>query len=104
MHDWVSNLTLVQVINLFNISARNFPDADIQVSTLDAYFELLIAEAPKLKLPVVTGEMGDTWIYGIALLMLALNMLEDVCWLILIPGLPSNKRNHHLGPSSCSVL
>ena len=44
----------MQVINLFNITARNFPDADIQVSTLDAYFELLIAEAPNLKLPVVT--------------------------------------------------
>ena len=54
----------MQVINLFNITARNFPDADIQVSTLDAYFELLIAEAPNLKLPVVTGEIGDTWIYG----------------------------------------
>ena len=53
-----------QVINLFNITARNFPDAEIQVSTLDAYFELLIAEAPKLRLPVVTGEIGDTWIYG----------------------------------------
>ena len=53
-----------QVINLFNITARNFPDAEIQVSTLDAYFELLIAEAPKLNLPVVTGEIGDTWIYG----------------------------------------
>ncbi|CAL5224396.1 g7077 [Coccomyxa viridis] len=55
-----------EVINLFNITARNFPDADIQVSTLDAYFELLIAEAPNLKLPVVTGEIGDTWIYGVA--------------------------------------
>ena len=52
------------MINLFNITARNFPDADIQVSTLDAYFELLIAEAANLKLPVVTGEIGDTWIYG----------------------------------------
>jgi len=64
MHYWVPDLVIAQVINLFNITARNFPDADIQVSTLDAYFELLIAEAPKLKLPVVTGEIGDTWIYG----------------------------------------
>ena len=54
----------VQVINLFNVTAQNFPDAEIQVSTLDAYFELLIAQAPKLKLPVVTGEIGDSWIYG----------------------------------------
>ena len=54
----------VQVINLFNVTARNFPDAETQVSTLDAYFELLIAQAPKLKLPVVTGEIGDSWIYG----------------------------------------
>ena len=54
----------MQVMNVFNITARNFPDADIQVSTLDAYFQLLIAEAPNLKLPVVTGEIGDSWIYG----------------------------------------
>ena len=54
----------VQVIKLFNVTARNFPDAEIQVSTLDAYFELLVAQAPKLKLPVVTGEIGDSWIYG----------------------------------------
>ena len=54
----------VQVINLFNVTTQNFPDAEIQVSTLDAYFELLIAQAPKLKLPVVTGEIGDSWIYG----------------------------------------
>ncbi len=53
-----------QVVALFNITAQNFPDAEIQVSTLDAFFELLIAEAPKLNLPVVTGEIGDTWIYG----------------------------------------
>ena len=52
------------MINLFNVTARNFPDAEIQVSTLDAYFELLIGQAPKLKLPVVTGEIGDSWIYG----------------------------------------
>lgn len=55
----------MQVINLFNVTARNFPDADIQVSTLDAYFELLLAEVPQLQLPVVTGEIGDTWIYGV---------------------------------------
>ena len=53
-----------QVVALFNVTAQNFPDAEIRVSTLDAYFELLIAEAPKLNLPVVTGEIGDTWIYG----------------------------------------
>ena len=52
------------MVALFNVTAQNFLDAEIRVSTLDAYFELLIAEAPKLNLPVVTGEIGDTWIYG----------------------------------------
>ena len=63
----VSKLCLhgTQVISLFNVTAQNFPDADIQVSTLDAYFELLLNEAPQLQLPVVTGEIGDTWIYGV---------------------------------------
>lgn len=52
------------MVALFNVTAQNFPDAEIRVSTLDAYFELLISEAPKLNLPVVTGEIGDTWVYG----------------------------------------
>ena len=41
-----------------------FPSATIQPSTFDAYFAEL--NRARDKLPVVTSEIGDTWIYGIA--------------------------------------
>ena len=53
-----------QVMNIFSITQRNFPGAAVQASTLDAYFGKLLAAAPHADLPVVTGEIGDSWIYG----------------------------------------
>ena len=43
--------------------AQQYPDAEIFSSTFDAFF----AEADKERdtLPVVTAEIGDTWLYGI---------------------------------------
>jgi 16S rRNA G527 N7-methylase RsmG len=54
----------MQVVRIFNITGTNFPDADVHVSTLDAYFEKLAAAAQRLNLTVVTEEIGDSWIYG----------------------------------------
>lgn len=54
----------LQVMNIFNITQRNFPGAAVQASTLDAFFEKLLEAAPHADLPVVTGEIGDSWIYG----------------------------------------
>lgn len=42
---------------------RRFPSARILASTLDAFAEQLLAI--KGQLPVVTGEIGDTWIHGV---------------------------------------
>ncbi|BDA48441.1 hypothetical protein COCOBI_12-1200 [Coccomyxa sp. Obi] len=55
-----------EVLNVFNITETNFPDAYVHVSTLDAFFESLHAAMPRLNLSVVTGEIGDSWIYGVA--------------------------------------
>ncbi len=44
--------------------AEAFPHAEIRASTLDTYFALLNTEAIKASLPVVTSEIGDTWMYG----------------------------------------
>ena len=41
-----------------------FPAADSQASTLEDYF--LALNASGMSLPVVTEEMGDTWIQGVA--------------------------------------
>ena len=53
-----------QVMNIFNITQRNFPGAAVQASTLDAFFEKLLEAAPRTDLPVITREIGDSWIYG----------------------------------------
>lgn len=53
------------MINIFNLTETNFPDADVHVSTLDAYFSKLLIAAPQLNLSVITGEIGDSWIYGV---------------------------------------
>ncbi|HZQ07734.1 MAG TPA: DUF5054 domain-containing protein [Anaerolineae bacterium] len=41
-----------------------FPDAEIVASTLDAFAQVL--RKVKAQLPIVTQEMGDTWIHGAA--------------------------------------
>ncbi len=45
---------------------ESFPGAEVKASTFDAYSQKLWEAAPDLDLPVVTGEVGDTWINGIA--------------------------------------
>lgn len=53
-----------QVEAIFNLTEHNFPGAEVVASTLDAYVEALHRALPRLKLPVVTQEIGDTWVYG----------------------------------------
>lgn len=42
---------------------RKFPQARVFASTLDAFAERLIAQSQAL--PVIEGELGDTWIHGV---------------------------------------
>lgn len=42
---------------------RQFPDAEVQASTLDAFARELLLANPVL--PVVETEIGDTWIHGV---------------------------------------
>lgn len=42
---------------------REYPDAVVQASTMDAFAQAAAAKAELL--PVVTGEIGDTWIHGV---------------------------------------
>jgi Domain of unknown function (DUF5054) len=50
------------VVNLYGRLRNEYPGAVVQASTLDAYAGQLIAARPVL--PVVTAEIGDSWIYG----------------------------------------
>src|SRR5262249_75458 len=51
------------VIAVFGQMRQRFPGAAVRASTLDAYAARLLQV--KGQLPVVTGEIGDTWIHGV---------------------------------------
>jgi hypothetical protein len=51
------------IVQQFEALRARFPGALVRASTLDAFAEQLLAAAPRL--PVVTAEIGDTWIHGI---------------------------------------
>ena len=54
------------IVHDFKLLASWFPNAKIQASTFDAYYEDLAASKQVAALPTFTGEIGDTWIYGVA--------------------------------------
>eukprot|EP00775_Hariotina_reticulata_P003530 gene3530-3799_t len=59
---------LDELQEMFHITRRQWPGAKVVASTLDDYLGHLVAavEEQSLQLPVVTGEIGDTWIHGVA--------------------------------------
>lgn len=62
-HDNTGAQSVEEIINLYEGLARKFPDAEIAAGNLND----LAAEVKKIKaaLPVVTDEIGDTWIHGV---------------------------------------
>ncbi|MFW6096718.1 MAG: DUF5054 domain-containing protein, partial [Chloroflexota bacterium] len=55
--------TAEQVVQLFAEIRAEFPQATVKASTLDAFAAALLPL--KDRLPVVTAEIGDTWIHGV---------------------------------------
>ena len=56
-------------MDIYSRIYADFPEVERQnviASTFDDFVAELEAAAPRLQLPVVTGEIGDTWVYGIA--------------------------------------
>ncbi len=51
-----------QVSRVFQKMQQKFPGAEIAASTMDAYAQSL--RRIKADLPIITGELGDTWIHG----------------------------------------
>lgn len=64
----MANFYQSQVLDIFNRTQKAFPDAKVFTSTLDDFTLALQAAMPTLstQLRVVTEEIGDTWVYGIA--------------------------------------
>ncbi|KAF6255451.1 hypothetical protein COO60DRAFT_212733 [Scenedesmus sp. NREL 46B-D3] len=60
--------SLEELQAMFAIARQQWPGATVKASSLDAYLGNLAraVDSGQLKLPVVTGEIGDTWIHGIA--------------------------------------
>ena len=56
--------TFQEIINYYEILRVQFPGAKIFASTFENYVEAL--QPIKDRLPVVTKEISDTWIQGIA--------------------------------------
>lgn len=63
-NDNVGPPTRSAVLDLLAALGERYPDAEIVPSTLDAFGRA--AWAARAGLPVVTQEVGDSWIYGIA--------------------------------------
>ena len=64
--DFPSEFTLLfqEILNNYEIVRANFPNAKLHASTFEAFLEAIQPVVDQL--PVVTGEIGDTWISGIA--------------------------------------
>ncbi|KAL4451756.1 hypothetical protein ABPG75_007418 [Micractinium tetrahymenae] len=55
-----------EVLDVFLRVQSSFPHATVQAGGFDGFVSDLLKAAPGLDLPVVTGEIGDTWIFGVA--------------------------------------
>ena len=67
----------LQVAEVFALLGGCFPGARIRASTLDEYVAALLDDPRALGgLPVVTQEIGDTWVYG-ALPLLCIGLLRS---------------------------
>lgn len=62
-NDNVGPQTTDEVLAIFRDMRRRFPNARVFASTLDAYAAKL--RAIKSRLPIITAEIGDTWIHGV---------------------------------------
>lgn len=63
--------TPIEVMNIMRRVRKSFPGAEVKASTFDAfvaplYEAALPGNAHGLELPVLSAEIGDTWIHGIA--------------------------------------
>jgi len=53
-----------QVVSFWAALRTKYPGASIQASSLDDFYREVVAKGNLSALPVVKGEIGDSWIYG----------------------------------------
>jgi hypothetical protein len=87
--------SVAQVMEVYSDLAKKFPDAHIFASTLDAFAANL---APiRDSLPVVTQEIGDTWIHGVGSDPIKVSQFKELSrlrnrWLRELPELSKDAR------------
>ncbi|KAF8062055.1 hypothetical protein HT031_004315 [Scenedesmus sp. PABB004] len=59
-------LTVLEPLRVYDLLRAEWPGARVAASSFDAFVDAVLAAAPTLNLTVVTGEVGDTWINGVA--------------------------------------
>merc|ERR1711937_670101 len=52
------------VIKFWAKLQAKFPEATIQASSMDDFYKEVVKKGDLASLPVVTGEIGDSWLYG----------------------------------------
>ena len=53
-----------EVVSFWAALRKQYPGAVIQASSLDDFYREVVAKGNLSALPVVKGELGDSWIYG----------------------------------------
>jgi Domain of unknown function (DUF5054) len=66
-----------EVVESFRRLRRQFPEAEVAASTLDAFAGRLASV--KSQLPVVQDEIGDTWIHGVGSDPLKVSRFRELC-------------------------
>jgi len=61
-HENTGAPTPEEVAELLNTAKKELPDVNIKIGRLSDFYDLLIQEDPDL--PVICGDMPDTWIHG----------------------------------------
>ena len=56
---------LDDVAHFYQQVQGKYPGAKVSASTFDAFFKIANQPEVKSKLPVVTEEIGDGWLYGV---------------------------------------
>lgn len=84
-----------QVLEVYRDLQRSFPGAHLFASTLDAFAAKLMPI--KATLPVVTQEIGDTWIHGVGTDPVKVSRFKELSrlrqkWLAELPSLSSDAR------------
>lgn len=69
--------TLEQIVDLFRQLRERYPKVKVMASTLDAFANDILNS--KVELPVITEEIGDTWIHGVGTDPTKVRKFRELC-------------------------